>query len=66
MTGHNAQARVELFAIVVILENDGGAPVGAQGAVLEDYGDGYEVEVTNPDGSTAWLGGQPDQAVRRA
>jgi hypothetical protein len=66
MTGHDGAARLELFATVVILENERGAPVGAQGAVLEDYGDGYEVEVVNPDGSTAWLAGLPDQAVRRA
>jgi hypothetical protein len=66
MPGDDAEARVELFATVVILENDRGAPIGAQGAVLVDYGDGYEVEVANPDGSAAWLGGLPDQAVRRA
>ena len=66
MASHDAAARVELFAAVVTLENDQGAPVGAQGFVLEDYGDGYEVEVINPTGSTAWLGGLPDRAVRRA
>ena len=66
MTGNDPAARVELFATVVILENDRGAPVGARGAVLEDYGDGYEVEVANPDGSTSWLGGLPDHAVRPA
>lgn len=65
MTTHDDVSRVELFAAVVIFENDRGAPVGAEGAVLEDYGTGYEVEVSNPDGSTAWLGGLPDQAVRR-
>jgi hypothetical protein len=63
MIGHEPEARVDIFGIVVIMENDRGAPVGAKGAVLEDYGDGYEVEVVNPDGSTAWLGGLPDQAA---
>ncbi len=66
MTSPDPVARAELFATVVILDNDLGAPIGAHGYVLEDYGDGYEVEVASSDGSTLWLGGLPDRAIRRA
>jgi uncharacterized protein DUF4926 len=43
--------------------HDDGAPRGSVGTIVEVYRDGYEVEVSNADGRTVFLGAVPDADV---
>ena len=56
--------RFALYTRVVFEENELGVAAGSIGYVLADYGDGYEVEISNPDGSTSWIGSAPDHLLR--